>query len=193
MKFEEMQVIWDSQREQTMYAIDREALHGIVRRRSRELGCQTRWDELGMLAVCLFLAVHLTLEPLLDGANRYQYFGAALFAAVAASIWRTRRRRLELERNFDATLAGDLSRAIFRVESRIRMARSFAWWFLAPAAVLVLLSLLYSEEPKPVRNWLIVLGSFPLSVVVVDWGLRRRLQPIATELHSLRDTLASDA
>lgn len=193
MDFDEMRVVWDSQAQRKVYAIDQTALHNLVRKRSRTLGCESNVEEIGMMAICAFLILDLGLEPLLKGTDPHQYVGSALFALVGLHMWLSRRKRLRTEQSFDATLTGDLSRAIFRVESRIRLARNFVWWFLAPAGIAFLVACLYSEKRKSWDDWALVSGSFLLGYAVVEIGLRRSILPVARQLYGLRDKLANEA
>ncbi len=193
MDFEEMQVIWDSQAQRRVYAIDQEGLHKFVRKRSRTLGRESNAEEFGMLAICASLVISLGLEPLLNGTDLHQYAGSALFALVGLHMWLSRRKRLRTEQSFDETLTGDLSRAIYRVESRIRLTRNFVWWFLAPAGIVFLLACIFSEDGKSWEDFAWVAGGFLLSFILVEIGLRCSIAPAARQLYGLRDKLANEA
>lgn len=55
MEFTEMKMIWDSQNEEPLYAMNEAALHGVVRRKNEEINrCLSRCYaiEIAMGAVC---------------------------------------------------------------------------------------------------------------------------------------------
>jgi len=192
MDFEEMQVIWDSQNERKMYALDTEGLHDKVRRRSRKLGRSVAFEEFGMILICLFIAWNQASGPLLEGTDQYQYIGAALFVGVAAYSLRGRLRRLQHERAFDSTLLGDLNRAIYRLNGLVRRSRTFIWWFMLPAAVLVSISFSQEYDSEPIWPWFFVALSFVAGYAVTQLGLRCSHLPARRDLEALKAKLSED-
>ncbi len=192
MNFDEMQVIWDSQNERTMYALDTGALHESIRRRGRKLGWTVTFEEFTLALICLFVGAKQAWDPLMEGKDHHQYAGAVLFVGVAIYTLVGRVQRLKRERAFSSTMLGELERAIFRIACQVRRARTFVWWFLLPAAVTVALSLLDSDDSKPSWQWVIVLGAFFLGQWVVRLGLRCQHLPAKSELEALRAKLLQE-
>ena len=192
MKFEEMQVIWDSQEQRKVFGFDTAGIHRAVGRRSRREGFASNLEEFGMIAICLFVALNQGLEPLLEGTDPHQYLAAALFIGVALYTWRLRKRRLRDEQSFDSTLLGDLDRAIHRVECQVRRAQTFLWWFMLPSVIVILVS--FSQKPE-IKFWntLVVGLSFILGYAVTQMGLRCRLLPAKRDLVGLRAKLFESA
>ena len=191
MNFEEMQVIWDSQKERTMYAMDTSALHELVKSRSRKQGTKVSVDELAMTLICLGVAAMLAAEPFFEGEDPHQYIGAVLFVGVAVFTLLGRRRRLRRELQFEATLVGDLNRAINRVDAQIRRSETFMLWFMVPALITVVVSFFQKHATKSLGDWLLVGLAFPLAYVVVRAGLRCGLLPAKRELEALKQKLSS--
>jgi len=192
MNFEEMQVIWDSQKQRKVFGFDTAGIHRAIGRRSRREGRASSFEEFGMIAICLFVALNQGLEPLLKGTDTHQYLASALFIGVALYTWRQRQRRLRDEQSFDSTLLGDLDRAIHRVECQVRRAQTFLWWFMLPAVIVILVS--YSQKTE-IKFWsaLFVGFSFVLGYGVTQMGLRCRLLPAKRELEGLRTRLSESA
>jgi len=53
MEFEEMQVIWDSQTEQPMYALDVDAMHRKIKRKARKIERSINLNEIGLMVICI--------------------------------------------------------------------------------------------------------------------------------------------
>jgi hypothetical protein len=193
MNFEEMQVIWDSQNKRTMYALDTNGLHENVKRRCRNLGWKVTCEEFGLVAISLVVALEQASKPFLEGIDAYRYVGALLFVGVALYILLGRFRRLQREREFESTLVGDLDRAISRVDYNIWRARTFTWWFLFPAAVIVSIAFFQELGEAPIWPWFFVAGSFWLGQAVVKKGLNCIQLPDKRELEALRSTLSEQA
>lgn len=189
MDFEEMQVIWDSQKTQRMVAVDLDALHTIVKRRGRRIERGVNAMEIGMLAVCAATAALLAAEPLLEGTDRDQLFGAGLLLAVAAWILRGRLRRRKGDHDFEPSLLGDLERALSQVDYHISRARTFHWWFLLPAFLITLLGFVLSYPPASLWTWLAILACFAVSIFLVRLELRCTHLPRKRELEALRAKL----
>ena len=155
MEFNEMKMIWDSQNQEPLYAMNEAALHAVVQRKNQEWNC--------CLSRCF--AAEITIG-LLCGALMFVCAGALIFGdparlatlpwlKVAASRWdilallaaggiwfyysaymflarKRQQRRVEV---FDSSLRGDLERALAQTDFQIGLARSIVWWGLIPAWV----------------------------------------------------------
>ncbi len=191
MEFEEMQVIWDSQKEQPMQALDMDALHKNIQRKGRCLERQVGLTEWGMIAITLFVALEQAREPLLEGVDMHQIFGSVVMLAVGTWMWVIRRRRLNHRAQFEATLLGDLDRALYEADLHLRLAQSFQLWFMLPAMAIVALNWTVKDEVRSTGKFLLVLGVFALAMCVVRLGIRFQYLPTKRNLHSLRETLIS--
>lgn len=193
MEFDEMQAIWKSQREKPKGDVDVERLHERVRQRSEKLALSVVVEEFAMTLICLVVAAYQAWEPFFEGTDRYQYIGAALLVGVAAYMQYGRSRRLRAERAFDSSVRGELERAIYRVDYHIWRSRTFLWWFLAPSAVIVLMSFAENHDSDPPWKWVLVAFSFVLAYAVTQIGMRRGHFPVKRDLEALREELCNES
>ncbi len=190
MNFEEMQVLWDSQRERPLYAFDSDALARLIGRQSRKISCTVRFVERMMIAGTLALAGFLAFEPLVRGTDRHQLPGALLFLASSAYLATRALRRRRGEQRFESTLLGDLDRTIAQNRYHTELSRSFALWFLLPAAVVCVLRFA-AREPRSYAVAAVALAGLALSYALARYELRCVHLPKQRELESLREKLAA--
>lgn len=192
MEFEEMQVIWDSQREQEMYAIDVDAIHRKIKRKARKIERDMSLNEIGLMVICVFTSLDLLRDPVIEQTDYHQIFGSVVMLCVAAWMLMKRLARLKMRSQFDSTLTGDLDRAIAESQAQLTLGRTFHLWFLLPAASIMLVSILAkSENQRPG----IVLGQcfcFALALGVVHLGIRWKQVPEQRNLQALRDKLTKE-
>ena len=186
MRFEQMQVIWDSQNERQVLALDMEGLHSLVQRRSRGYSLSLNIQDLLIVFAC-------SLGPALNGYFSGQYvhetIGAAIHLGIIAYVLRLRLRRRGREAAFAATLLGDLDRAIFRSECLAWWARNFGWWFMLPTALNALISLIHHFSWSAFLTTLTVY-SLGLWAVRLTW--KRLHRPEVERLQSLRARLGEE-
>ena len=192
MEFEEMQVIWDSQREQEMYAIDVDAIHRKIKRKARKVERDMSLNEIGLMVICVFTSLDLLRDPVIEQTDYHQIFGSVVMLCVAAWMLMKRLARLKMRSQFDSTLTGDLDRAIAESQAQLTLGRTFHLWFLLPAASIMLVSILAkSENQRPG----IVLGQcfcIALALGVVHLGIRWKQVPEQRNLQALRDKLTKE-
>jgi hypothetical protein len=216
MEFNELKMIWDSQNQEPLYAMNEAALHGIVQSRNRE------WNR--CLSCCFATEITIGLACgalMLICAGALMFGDAAWLAAVswikvtpsrwdiaallaAGGIWfyysaymlRARKRRQERVQAFDSTLRGDLDRALAETDFRIALARNIISRGLVPVwvASALWLVVLYRLMGLPAWSYVFmgatVLGSFVVVVSGKQRSITERFQPRRQELESLRAKLA---
>ena len=187
-----MQVIWDSQREQEIYAIDVDALHRKIKRKARIVERDMSLNEIGLMVICVFTSLDLLRNPVIEQTDYHQIFGSVVMLCVVAWMLMKRLARLKMRSQFDSTLTGDLDRAIAESKAQLTLGRTFHLWFLLPAASIMLVSILAkSENQKPG----IVLGlcfCIALALGVVHLGIRWKQVPEQRNLQALRDKLTKE-
>lgn len=216
MDFNEMKMIWDSQNQEPLYAMNEAALHGIVQRKNQEwtrcLSCCfaaeiTVGFVCGVLMLVCAGALALgdpawlaTLSWMKIAASRWDIL--ALLAAggiwfyYSAYMFLARKRQERCVQVFDSSLRGDLERAIARTDFQIALARSIVWWGLVPVwvATALWLAVLYRLLAMPAWTYVFigatVLGSFVVVVSGKQQSITNRFQPRRRELESLRAKLA---
>jgi hypothetical protein len=216
MEFNEMKMIWDSQTQEPLYAMNEAALHGIVQRKNQEWNrcvscCFTAEITIGLVCGALMLlcagglifgepAWLASLPWIKVSASRWDI----LALLVAGGIWfyysaymylarKRQQRRVEV---FDSSLRGDLERAITRTDFQIGLARSIVWRGLVPVwvATALWLAVLYRLLAMPAWIYVFMGATVLGSLIVVVSGKQRsitnRFQPRRRELESLRSKLA---
>lgn len=189
MKFEEMQKVWDSQRQETFYAIDETALYRRIKAKAAKAARLVNINEIGLTIISLVTGVILITDAISDQESWWDYGTGGLFFLVAAFLIIRRQRRLRALPRFDRTLLGELEHALSGAEELIRVNRGFVW-FLLPIAVVTLTGMVW--RAAPVWGILLTAGLFVLSWWLVRWELRCRLLPRRTELLSLKDLLTEE-
>jgi len=168
MEFDELQKIWDSQREQPLYVINEQALHNrIVAKKYHVMHIAgfTEW---------LLIIVNATTGGFLVQINRarhgymFVYILAAWMFGSVLYVLITRIRRLNDQHRFQRTLNGDLQHALTVAGYQVRIAQIMRWNVL-PVGILVILSMW--EGGKPVWLSLIVAFFFILVFIACKWEL----------------------
>jgi hypothetical protein len=193
MEFEEMQAIWDSQKGQLTYSLDTEALHRKVKRKGHRVEREIGLNEWAMMAICMLVAGERLLDPILNQKDYVNLFAVAVMAGVTVWMFVMRQRRLKARSQFEPTLLGDLDRAVFEADRHLQLGRTFQWWFLLPAMLIITFELSMKPDGYPLFEKLaVVIPAFILSMVVVRIGVRCKHVPVKRDLESLRDTLTSE-
>ena len=216
MEFSELKMIWDSQNQEPLYAMNESALQGIVRRKNEEWNrclscCFTTEITIGLVCGALMLlgagmaifgdtAWLATLPGIKVAPSRWDML--ALLAAgglwfyYSAYMFLARKRQQQRVELFDSTLRGDLDRALAETDFRIAHARSIVWWGLVPVwvAVSLWLAVFYRLLAMPAWSYVCIgatmLGSFVVVVSGKQKSITSRFEPRRRELESLRTKLA---
>ena len=140
MEFEELQKIWDAQKNEPLYAINETALHNRILSKKKQASHITNITELLLIIVNLgagsfVLGVNLFKQ----NRNIFMYLMAAwMFATFLYSLV-SRIRRIKGDRRFDRSLHGDLNHAISVATYQVRLSQIMRWNIL-PIGALSLLS-----------------------------------------------------
>lgn len=215
MDFEEMKVIWDSQKQAPLYAMNQTALHAVVRRRNEEFQrsasrCYTIEIGAGLASGALMLAFAGVLafgDPTWLASQRWMkvaispWHVAALMTAgviwvgFGAFMIAARKRQLRREESFTATLSGDVERALSQVAFQISTARNILRWGIASSAVAAVLwvgvafHLMKSSTQTLIVMMVGVALAFAADAVRKSRSITKRYQPRQQELESLRNKL----
>lgn len=193
MELNEMQVIWDSQKEETMYAFDTKSMHDMVQKKAKRVARDMSLNEFGMIAITLFTALMQAREPLLQNNDMHKLFGSVIMLCIGFWMFMQRKQRLRRRNSFAPTMLGDLDRAISEADDHLRMASNFQWWFLFPAMLISLVDLSMREEPQSIPVLIGISFAYVLAMVVVRLSIRFSSLPVKQKLESLRDTLTHES
>jgi hypothetical protein len=140
MEFEELQKIWDTQNNKTLYVIDEKALHNRILSKKKQGLHITNISELLSIVVnagagCFIFGMNFFKES----GNIFMYilsawmFGTALYSLVS------RVRRTKANKRFDRSMSGDLDHAIWVATYQVRFSQILRWNIL-PIGTLIILS-----------------------------------------------------
>lgn len=187
MEFEEMQLIWNDQNDEKLFAIDEAALHAQIRRKGESIGRKVDILEWIMIGVNFVVAIVLTLEAVRDGGPAFQYVIAAVYLgySIIAAVRRLARRREILP--FPDTLLGDLDKALWQTNYLIRQSQALLYWYLIPLLSVVTVLLYVAEGqlwPLGMAVLLILLSYFG-----GRWEVNKFYMPKKREMEQLRKQL----
>ncbi|MEZ4683224.1 MAG: hypothetical protein R2932_54350 [Caldilineaceae bacterium] len=190
MEFAEMKIIWDSQNEEKLYAINESALYAQIKRKGKSVGRLLRRFEIVMIGVNLVVAVFLVGVALLNNFDIYEYLlpGIYLAYALLALVWR--RTRHQKDGHFEPTMLGELDKAIYQINYLIKRSRELLVWYLLPLTVFMGGKLLfYDGQPFFALALVLVMG---MAGFFTDrWEIKKEYLPKKRSLESLRATLVT--
>ena len=204
MDFEDLKIVWESQNEKPLFAINEDGLHSILRRKSRRFKRSIFWRDLREIGISLAMfLILLYLGSIPDyGLAKDLVLWEIVALFTAAGLWLFyalyilvhRKRQESRERQYTSSLRGDLDREIAQTEYQIRMAKNILWWGLLPTWVAALLVILVTVESGWARL-LLILAVLLYMVGAELWTKKRKIKrdflPRQRELESLRDKLAN--
>ncbi len=188
-EFEEMQIVWDRQNDQKLYAINEAALHTQIKRKSQSIERKLALVELIMIAVNFIVGVILLIDSIRDGDQRLIFLFPALYLGYSAfAIFRRVARRKE-EVHFEPTMLGDLDKAIWRINYLIRQGRWMMAWYLLPLMLAFTVFALIND-----RVWwalALILVVTPATYLAGRWETGKFYLPKKRDLESLREKLTA--
>lgn len=122
MEFDEMKKIWDTQSNQTMYAIDETALRNKVSQKQKKAARIASRSESIMIKALIFSTLVIL------GASIYKseydvmpLVLSGVMLVVALFIFMRRRERLSLQNSFENSILGEIELAITNAEYQVRL------------------------------------------------------------------------
>lgn len=218
MNFDEMQVVWDSQNRQQVYAVDEFGLYAIVRRKHEALRSCIFWRDIREIGVGVAGCIGLLFFSWSLGSwdeNRWRsllgsnlemtrqcamlmLIASAFFLYYALYHWVARWRGQRREKNYKHSLRGDIERTLAQIAYEIHLARGAVWWALIPLLVgtLLFLYVVGTVVSAPPALWLLPAIVMPVCLILDvrcrQRPIRERLLPLKAEFESLRQKLAQD-
>lgn len=189
MEFDEMKVIWDTQKNEKLYVINEEALYGQIRRKSRSVNRMMQIVEWIMIAVNLLVGIVLVADAVLDNEPAYAYsFPALYFLYFGVAVYAQQRRK-QAEHGFAPTLIGELDKALWQVNHLIHQSRRMILWYLLP--IVAVGSLLTWLNGKPMWTLAMIL-LLPATYFASGWEINKFYLPKKRSLESLRETILAE-
>lgn len=187
VEFAEMKIIWDSQNEEKLYAINERALYAQIKRKGKSVGRLLRRFDVVMIGVNVLVAVVLLGTALINDADTFYHLlpGIYLAYALVALVWRWSRRQEDI--HFASTMLGELDKAIWQINYLIRRSRELIFVYMLPLTLLTSSKLLYDGQPLFALAMLLVMGG---ACFLTDrWEIKKCYLPQKRALESLRATL----
>ena len=173
-----------------MYTINETSMHNIIHAKNRKTDKLANLNEIGLILIAALTGLSLLVIFILDGKLLNALISVLVLSSIGGYIWRRRQQRLKDAARFDQTTLGLLDNALSNVKYMIRLNRSFTFWFLLPAFLLVLYFMLQKESE--IWKWVLILGCFPLAFALVRLELKKFHLPKKRQLESLRDKLTEE-
>jgi len=182
MQFDDLQKIWDAQRNETLYAINEQALHKRIKSKKQRIERSHRIDTIGLILISIVVSAIL----LFIKSNSIFNVGATIMLiGIAVYVFVRDRARRQSLKKFDKNILGDLDHSIKNLRAQIRFSKTFWLWYVIPLGIPKLVELLYGE----VKYWsvFVLLCGFTLAILLTNWGARVKYQPQLDKLIKLRD------
>lgn len=187
MDFEEMQVIWNKQNNEKLYAINEEGLHSYIRKKGRSITRSLSFVDWMMMIVNVGLGIFLFFDMGDNNNGFWQFLLPGLYVAYGLGAFVLRLLRREKQKAFPETMAGDLDRSIWEIDYLIRMTYRMYLYYLLPLCFVGSIYLVSKEEYAMAAFMVITL---PIACYFgVRWENGRYHQPRKDELITLRDKL----
>lgn len=167
MEFEEMQKIWDSQNNRTLYAIDENALGRRISAKRQAAIRTSNASELTIIITYLISGFVNLAVIILNGMHSvfmYLLAGWMFLTALYAIVIRV--MRIRARNKFDRTLSGELEQAIATTNHQVRFSQILRWNII-PVVVFVVLALWDTSK----SIWAIagILAFFSLAIWASRW------------------------
>ena len=187
MEFEEMEKIWNAQNNEPMYVFSESALQKRIQAKKNKAGRISTINEIGLTLIALATGTTLLVR---NPDSIFSYISAIALLGVALYVLWGRAQRLIRLKKFDQTMLGNIDQAISNVENEVRRSRTFIYWFILPTIIPSLANMMQKEvEPW---QWLILPAAVLLSLIVVQYGLKKSHLPKKRGLEILREKLLEE-
>ena len=189
MNFEELQGIWNNQNTEMVYTINGLALHAYIKRKGGSINRKLILFE-SIFMVTNLLAAILLAAKFLDTHHLSPQSALSLFY-LAFSVFGLIRRLMRHtdEKQFEATLLGDLNKAIWRIDYLIQQGRDIIVWYLLP--LILILGVMSFFDGKLLLAAGLLLVATIATYFANRWEINRYHLPNKRQLEILRDTLIS--
>ena len=189
MDFEEMKVIWDSQNQEPLYAINKAALQSSINNKARGFKRLVLFFEFVMIAASFGGGIAFLIKPVYFGAHYHQIVSGLIFLSVSFFFLLSVRKRLIQESSFESSLRGDLEKSLWQVKNHISRSRALRLGFILPSCIAVLIDTAFEISTTRI----VLTAAFLLLLGLATWGIEKEIRclysPKERKLESLRKLL----
>ena len=186
MEIEDLQKIWNEQKGENMYAINETALHQSIRRKKASASRKINLTEIGITIINTLTAVILFIDAL-DDPHRWDFLFSGILAATVIYILYARHHRIRAEKNFDRTMIGELEHAIANTQATLRFNYLMMAGYMLPLLTMIILKMI--DQGASPQRWLLILGMFAVSLILIQWERKKSLLPRKRKLQALKSKL----
>jgi hypothetical protein len=187
MEFDEMKLIWDSQNNEPLYAINQEALNRKIQHKSKSVTRTLDFVDVMMIAVNFLVGILLIVDNWLESGQTYEYVLPVVYLGFFVyALYRRFARKQEVI-GFDETILGKLGKAIWQAEYLIKQSSSMMIWYMLPTLLVVNVTLFLNEN-----GWMglaLTAVVLPLTYFGGRWEVQKFYMPKKRELEALREIL----
>ena len=189
MDFDELQVIWNKQNNEKMYAINENVLYNHIKHKGQSVSLKLNIQEFVLMGCNLFAGIQLTVSALKSGSTSLKLFLSAFYLAFAIyGVIRHFTRRKD-ERPFDHTLLGELDKAIWQIDYLMQQNRNLIRWYILPLTLLFGVTSFFS--PKYFMAFVVCLGATLFAYFTSRWENNKFHIPNKQSLETLRNKLTT--
>lgn len=191
MEFKEMQVIWNNQNNEKLYAINEETLYKQIKKKGRSVTRLLTFFEGVMIFVNLIVGIILIMDTAAENGSNYEYLLAALYLGFSVYAIFRRLARHKEEVHFAPTMLGELDKAIWQMNYLLKQGQSIIYWYLLP--LVVVFSLTMFLDGKYLWGILFPLFLIPATYYGTRWEARKWHLPKKHDLETLREMLTAES
>ncbi|MEM7533777.1 MAG: hypothetical protein AAF639_16450, partial [Chloroflexota bacterium] len=188
MEFEEMQVIWNSEKQEKLYVINEDALYERIKRKGKSVNHWVNFFEWVMIGVNLAAGILLTVDSYRDQDPLLQYMLPVIYLAFSLGVLVFRITRRKEEVRFEESMLGELDKALWRLDYLIKQSRWVTLWYTLPLCLVFGAMTIFFDRDL-VWATLLLLVVMPLSYFGSLWEVNKWYLPKKRDLQSLREKI----
>ncbi|WOO42819.1 hypothetical protein [Rubellicoccus peritrichatus] len=189
MNYEELKIIWDSQKEETVYMIDNDALLKSVKHKNASVSRLVICFEITAIIVAFSTAIILSIDAWRENGGLDEYIVAAICLAVGIYACFQRKRRKSSEPDFDQSMFGLIEKTLSQIDYHVKSLRTFLWCFHLPIALVAGIGLTVYSNTRTPLIWIGVMLICAFSYWSTQRDIRKKFLPEKRNLEALRDKL----
>lgn len=188
-EFAEMKILWDTQNEEKLYAINEQVLHEQIQRRGQSVDRTVRRYEWVMVGVNLLAGIFLTVDAYLEHETTLFYAIPVAYIAYGLAFLVLRRLRRRQDQDFAPTMLGDVDKALWQLNYLVSQARSMMFWYSLPLTVILGGFFLLRGD----WEWALIVAAVmgTSSYLSIKWEVNRCYLPQIDSLKALRTKLVA--
>ena len=191
MKLEDMQKIWHSETNQTLYVMNQKAVESFVKKKANSANRKAAKVENFIIIMNLVVPVILLTLASLNNKQHFGEYALAAFMIITAFFtYNYKKRRINSQKNWGKSMLDSMDHAIHNATYQARMTNIFLIWYTLIVGVLSVTNLIIEKA----NVWLIVMIAFVfvIGLIAGRWEQRAWHNKQLEDLISLRSKLVSD-